>query len=1343
MHPSPPRQIEAKSSMPLLPPKLPRLYFEQDSVDQIDFAYSRSNPKPPSRPNVNGTSAENVERTTNSRPEKRAPPRPSPPPIDTRTSQERNGSRGSNAARTPDQEDENEDDNEDGAGARGSSFYWHSPQSTENGDESPRPFDNEDDTENTSKEDVGQKDDEKPRAPLVIKPFISSVPDNGLTSASALGFGGPSDWMHFNDYDATEEVDDLALYTSNKPKTAELPAGTPKEEEANKLEASLSPRRLMNVDRDVLPTIQERASEVLDDESKNSAAEQQPHSETSSIKDSTPLPGNASSSSQEAITAPPVVAPIVTAAVTAPSITSQSESTPSSTVQQETQNDSPSTESSSQLEDPRPAPPGEKTPSPEPKARDQAAQSQENAEQRSSQPSSVHTRVLSNHSSQLNSPIDDDDGKEQIFISLQVPDTPAPDKAEPPEPAEETSQERQPSPATNVDVKNLESPELLRSARKSVFPPAAEMEHPYDGLEPWAKASLNRYVKMLKEEAAAETEEEKFTIFINFTHKETKNRTVLYNMEDESDMSEHPNKAESVRDKDGNLRPKISVRSKNPPTVPPKNEPVPPLPQQNPVTRAETMPIQRVPVPSETPPKSADAGSGEPAHKVSHERMVQQPPATAPPHQSNFAPQQTSDESFVMVDSPATDDKGQFLSQGKPKQVREKQSGQLKEKGSGHLKEKPGNQAKENKAGGKSGTSLASLKKALDLVSRSGGSKEKGGQPSNLQTLLAKAGEEGKKSTPTKVSEKTEQEKTASSNTVTPEKSHRTSEGEGRAYEGDKAANRQTIYRPFSGLLRQSSVQQGSADGGSKRSSVFDRKSTAADSGSAGKSPNAFDRPVEEFRSPTRAVNYRYTILEPLLLVIPQQGVLHQEPPQLSRLRQATTSIPDDFSFIHKTVLAWDAEAKKARERYEHERHARQQQNEQRIETLFNEHEIGYADISQLETEYKRQDGAKKAEEDREEVDTFVHSVFDVVWARINYEMDQLTPLYEECTQLVANASAGRGMFEDAEERIPIAPAMDILLALYQKLMIRHQKAFEAVLERDRRIKKTEVAPWHAIGSADKVRRIEKRFEDAEKKAILEFCRQRDERANLLMDVLDQNTLRGVGANQDYMESIMQAVRKIGNELAMGADLLYTATGGNSRKDGKKGNKTSSIGDDDIVSVDEVLKAQTITALLADSSTQIVQTFHHADMLLNAADYEVSVANAKLSNADAAAFKRLREAKAKEDSKLLMDLEHRLSLIRGDTDRTQEEIGKLLALIGKKDGRGNSIVSERGGRGSLGEADSRGSAESGRMQQPQGGAAQVPGGGVQNGGGVMNDREKEARMHRALDDAKRRNGRKG
>lgn len=106
------------------------------------------------------------------------------------------------------------------------------------------------------------------------------------------------------------------------------------------------------------------------------------------------------------------------------------------------------------------------------------------------------------------------------------------------------------------------------------------------------------------------------------------------------------------------------------------------------------------------------------------------------------------------------------------------------------------------------------------------------------------------------------------------------------------------------------------------------------------------------------------------------------------------------------------------------------------------------------------------------------------------------------------------------------------------------------------------------------------------------------------------------------------------------------------------------------VGMDEVIKAKAVTAVLASSSEQIVQTFHVADMLLNAAEYELSIATARLANAEPSRFERLQEERALEDAKLMRDLQHRLALIREDSRRTNDEIVKLLCFLGVQGGHG-------------------------------------------------------------------------
>ncbi|MCJ1397099.1 hypothetical protein MMC11_000291 [Xylographa trunciseda] len=1137
------------------------------------------------------------------------------------------------------------------------SFYFHSPQSS-----------------------TDSSHDRSPKIPaadangLLSSKTVNS--DFGLSSASALGFGGPSDWERFGDYDA-EEVDDLDLYVSTKPKTAELPAtaspieGSRKEVHNSPLIAELTkPLELPPVEYHSQPEVSEplilekleapsaTSYQDLPTDTTGEETGQLPKSDSPqlplSLPGSTLILGDGPAGDEESDRESEEITPLATThntmTIDEPEQAAEVTTTPVyDTIEENFHDDEgrfggrfadvktmkftnsdDEAEAGSIQEDST----DEAAPRPYPVEDDEGR----DVERLDNVPVvEEHAQAdidrYDNASPIEGSKVDlidgkDDDGGEDIIISLQIPDTPDEFAARQVQsnerPMERTNMETRAITTRQRGLSALDPSDNRRSNRHSYFPKSVEMEDPYANLDAWAKASLNRYVKMLHEERQADTDEERYSIFTNFTQRETQLRAVLYDMDDEQESVEQPPaKLVPLKGSASILTLRPSIRSKALPALPPGVPPSPPLNTKKSITKLETVPrpVEELePSTLETPADETQPGSGQMGSD-----------------EQSSVPRGGSADSYVMVDSPSNE---QYTPGGRPliPQIGREES-------SSPLKVKP---------------SLTSLRNALDVVGTqtTGGSRTDGRSP-GLSTPLGSAStisnvklSEAPRSNSVPLPSVSDSGKDSLSSTTDKPVYSPFIYNEGRPYEGDKATNRQSIYQPFSTLLRQGSQRQGS---------IYSRPESLKEpplpqNDRIARSPNSRQQMVPEILEPGRgqssALNatpqpvviqpkQRFSILEPLLTVVPQTSVLRPEPQQIIQIRQQIESVPDEFGFIRDTVIAWDKEMKQISELHDQERHVRQGENEQRIDALFNENEIGYGDISELELEFKRSEAARKAEEDRAEYESFVSRVFEVVWARLHYEMDQLAPLYDICIEILNDATAGKEMFDDNGDRVPIAPAMDSLLILYQKLSVRHQKAFEAVLERDRRLKKTEVAPWYASGNIGKVKKIEKRFEDAEKKAILEFCGQRDERANLLMDVLDQNTQRGVGSNQDYMESVMQAVRKIALDVALGG-----------------------VEEDTIISTDEVLKAKTITAALARSSEQIVQTFHVADMLLNSADYEASVASARLANADAAAFKRLREAKAKEDQKLVKDLEHRMSLIRGDTSRTQDEITKLLSLLG-------------------------------------------------------------------------------
>ena len=730
-------------------------------------------------------------------------------------------------------------------------------------------------------------------------------------------------------------------------------------------------------------------------------------------------------------------------------------------------------------------------------------------------------------------------------------------------------------------------------------------QDPYSDLDPWGNASLNRFAAMLREESRAETNQDKLNIFNVFTSRESRLRVVLYGTDDELIIPQKP------------IQQKLEIAQK-----PQKGGFV-----KQAVERANSMGVERSLKALPALPANRESVVGLPSNasaplviqhgSTSNGRGVGLKPRSPGEdirlkEEGEMPSGQSGDDSYVMVNSPS--DEIKFSPDNRPMADRLLEMGH---------------------------------ETRIDLSQDLRSASEQGSAASSKMPASSRPVDPTSPNSPNGPAAIGLEDSGPSEDPANPPLKY----NEGRSEVKNYLANRKSVCRPYA-TLTQESLESASIFGKGAdvklagAASVITSPTNRYKSLSQAKVDGVIDTTNQQApgtEGPADLRRFMNADFDPLLLALPKSSAVVNVSTRIIELRNVMEGVPDDFSFIHQSVVAWDAKAKKQREANDKQRHKRQAESEQKIDSLFDDHEIGYGDIGELELDFRRSEAARRADEDRFEYQTFVSDVFNLVWTRLHYELDQLIPHYDRYSGLMDHTLAGKDMFEGSEEGLALGPTMSSFLALHQKLEIRHQKAFEAVLERDRRLKKTEISPWYTLNNIAKVKQLEKQFEDAEKKAIIEYCQQRDARANHLMDVLDQNTLRGVGANQDYMEAIMKAVRRIASGRAFASvPSMSEPTAG----------------------LEEVEKAKAITALLASSSEQVVQTFHVADMLLNSADYEVSVAKAKVAKADIATLAKLKEERAKEDQKLMRELEHRLALIREDTRRTNDEIVKLMLFLG-------------------------------------------------------------------------------
>ncbi|KAF1973998.1 hypothetical protein BU23DRAFT_553671 [Bimuria novae-zelandiae CBS 107.79] len=265
--------------------------------------------------------------------------------------------------------------------------------------------------------------------------------------------------------------------------------------------------------------------------------------------------------------------------------------------------------------------------------------------------------------------------------------------------------------------------------------------------------------------------------------------------------------------------------------------------------------------------------------------------------------------------------------------------------------------------------------------------------------------------------------------------------------------------------------------------------------------------------------------VEKLTKLLPTKIGVPQPNPHLEAIRSKLAEIPVDTSLADLTA-SWEKSASLTRKKNDEARRKRQEESEEETNQLFNEHEISYADIAVLEDEQKENERKLKADEDRDEYDSYVENVFEKVYDGLQQQIKRLMDLYVEAESSLATSVSGVRSFEGSDEAIT-EDCLKLLEDLFEAIEQRHEKVVEAIVERDRRYKKTEIQPLYAAGNITKMKQVEKRFAAAEKEALQ---RARDEKAGRVekfVSMVEATIIAAVGTEQQEIQEIIGAARDL------------------------------------------------------------------------------------------------------------------------------------------------------------------------------------------------------------------------
>jgi hypothetical protein len=374
---------------------------------------------------------------------------------------------------------------------------------------------------------------------------------------------------------------------------------------------------------------------------------------------------------------------------------------------------------------------------------------------------------------------------------------------------------------------------------------------------------------------------------------------------------------------------------------------------------------------------------------------------------------------------------------------------------------------------------------------------------------------------------------------------------------------------------------------------------------------------IYSHRSASTASSSTEDATEALADLLPSQYSPATSHHLIGKIKTKLRPLNQDSSNLDELTKEWEKTAAVIRKKLDQARRARQEENEQDNNDAFDNEEISYAALKVLEDEIKQKENILKAQEDRDEYKSYVEAVFDNVYDTLQSDIKALMDLYLEAENLLHDSVSGVKSLEYGND----APRTQASLELIQDAVV------AAVAERDKRYKKTEIAPLYAAKNMAKMRTAEQHFENAEKQAHVRALRDRAGKVGELVAVVEDVVVGAVGVEQREIDSIVSALRDIEDGSADAALLSL---------------------------------AQNTLTHLKSSSTSLLRIFNGLEIAHNAAVLDAEIAQAKAEGADTA---KLEDEKVKGEKKFMDEYERRVEVIEQD----KEEIDGLVARKMKRD----------------------------------------------------------------------------
>ncbi|KAI8935925.1 hypothetical protein NX059_007433 [Plenodomus lindquistii] len=273
--------------------------------------------------------------------------------------------------------------------------------------------------------------------------------------------------------------------------------------------------------------------------------------------------------------------------------------------------------------------------------------------------------------------------------------------------------------------------------------------------------------------------------------------------------------------------------------------------------------------------------------------------------------------------------------------------------------------------------------------------------------------------------------------------------------------------------------------------------------------------------------------------LLPDRLVNSATSPSIDAVRTRLEAIRLKSISAEDMMKDWERTASLKRRKKDDARRKRQEENEEHNDELFNNEEITYAEMNQREEDFKREEGASKAKEDRDEYENYVDVVFTPIYETLHSDIKILTELRDEVESVLPTSVSGVQYMQNGDAT-STRECLELLQSIHDVVETRHAAVVEVIAGRDKRYKKTELQPLYAAGDIARMKDIEKQYENAEKQAVLRAMDEKAERVAEMVKITEDVVIDAVSIEQGEVDRIITAISDL-EEGHGNAELLRRA----------------------------------------------------------------------------------------------------------------------------------------------------------------------------------------------------------